>query len=571
MNARAKTLLSRFILFTLLLSGAGIGFFWLLLPILRGIFGAGPFGPITATEDMLFISSIPAIMTIALACAGAISFSGYGYGSQEHAGDYAFFGAAFTYIILFALGVSVFTAFAIPSIQTNMLYKKNAIPGALERPQEAPISVLREGIRLYYNTSYSIALERLKTFLEYDPRNSIALWYQGRAAAEYAHMQRVRAAPAQNEQTAPLFRRGYDFLLDGNFLLAIMEFERVLQINPNHSLAQQHMEIARNRLQEAQSRGPEEIARDGLRARLIIHANEGIALYEANNWRACLKIMDEILLLDAANPTALQYSKMARDRIAKTDFLDEEVRAMPALPAYRNILVPIHNGGLLYAGRASFIGDGLWLSDFWIIQPRDSGENAPPRDIQLIGGSMAKLTSTNTLIIRDARLTWATANGPSETRREARYTTTLNIDLPLAASAALAYSERIMLDPITILRHQAQLYSLGWPDVPLWRTFNRQVTQPFTIFLMGALASAWGWRFRKRHLQRRSPLRIVFTFPILLAFALFFYTALIRLLDSLNSLLDAWNIAGWVLAPVWAVLLLFVTFFLLGRIMRAAH
>ena len=585
MNARAKSLLTHFILYTLLFSSIGIGLCFVFIPVLRGVLGDAVFGNALATDSMLVISSLPSVMAVSLACAGAMAFSGYGHGSQESNEDYSFFGAALSWIILFALGVSLLAAFAIPAIHANMVYERNRIHTAQEEPQEeAPIAVLRNGIRLYYDTRFEDALTQLDAFLKYTPQNNIASWYRKRSADEYAHQQNMRAHPERRNQTA-LFKRGYDFLLDGNYLLAIMEFENVLEVNTNHSLARQNLEIAQQKLQEMLSKDPgETTAGDGLRAHLIAYASEGIEHYETSRWYGCLKIMEEILLLDESNATAIKYAQMARDEIVKVDFLDEEVRALAFHPAYRNILIPVHNGGLLYAKRGSFFEGHIWLSDFWIMHPRvgertmqaqtnaasAAEEESAAIEIQLVGGDMAKMYE-NTLIIRGARIAQFPADAPLRpytVRREEKYSTPLIIDYPLAVCAALTYSEKIDLDPITILRHHEKLYQLGWPDLPLWQTFNRQATLPFTIFMLGSVAAGWGWRFRKRHLHKRNPLHVPLAFPILLAIAILLYTASIRLLDSLNALFGALNIIGWVLAPIWAAVLLFATFFLLSRILR---
>jgi len=570
-NTRARFLLTRFVVSSLLFGIAGAGLVWLLLPVLKGVLGS----EIQGEREMVFVSALPSILTITLAAAAALSFSKYGHGAQEDAEDYSFFGAALCWIIFLAVAAGAFAAFALPAIQQALIESRSRASEGHEEAPEAPVLDLREGIRLYYEMRFEAAMEKLGEFLDYDPQNGIALWYSRSAAAEYQNQQKLLQAQSANAEEA-LFKRGYDHLLERNYLPAIMEFERLVQANPNHILAKEHLDLARRRLQEIQDSGHLEIFSAGLQARLVEHANEGIALYTAGKHSACLKIMEEILLLEPRNPAALRYEQMARREISKHDFLEEEMRALAFIPAYRNILVPIHNGGLLSAARASFIGERLWLSDFWIIRPVNQDG-----DIQAVGGDMAKLMSTNTLIIHNARIVPRISRGALEDpregpdeqtapvlRREASYTSTLGIDLPLAKAAALAYSEGIDLDPVTILRHHDSLYQLGWPDLPLWRVFNRQLTLPFTIFMLGALAAALGWRFRKQHVQRDNTFQLLLSIPMLLAINLFVYTALLRLTDSLNFLLDRLGIAGWALVPVWAALTLFATFFLLGRVMR---
>jgi hypothetical protein len=322
----------------------------------------------------------------------------------------------------------------------------------------------------------------------------------------------------------------------------------------------------------------------GLEARLIESANKGIELYQAGEWFACQKIMDEILLLEPSDPTAVRYAGLARDELRKSDILEEEVRGMAFLPSLANILVPLHGEGLLYARRASFAGEGLWLSDFWIIHPR--GERGSG-EFQATGGALGKLVAardadipvaardadipvavTNSLIIRDARLAEITKEGPVALRAEARYTTMLDIDLRLAESAALIYSEKIDLNPIELLRWQNTLYKIGWPDVPLWQACTRQLTLPCTVFMMAAIGLAVGWHFRKQYLHRSSRLQIFLAPFLLLPINLFIYTILVRFLDGLNGLLDMWNMAGWILAPVWAFLCLLVSILFVRRALR---
>lgn len=574
MNDRARVLISRFILCSLLFGALIAGLIWLLLPVLHGTFGVEIFTRASSVlriqdgslkQEMEFFSVLPALLGIGLAAAAAFAFSQYGHGAQHTPDDYSFLGAAFAWIIFFALGISAFAAFALPEIQLSLVYARNRPPAAPEQPEQTErggVRTFKEGVRLYYDARYDAALEKFKEFLNFYPQHGIAEWYREKADAELQEQQKLRAMPAVNEQTA-LFKRGYDHLLSGDYAQAIIEFERVLQINSGHGPAKQHLELAQRKIQEMQAKGPGELADAGLKARLIAHANAGIELYNAGNMRGCLRHMEEILLLEPHDPTAQRYFDMTREEIAKHDFLDEEINIIPYLPNARNILVPLADGSHLYAKYASFADGKLYLRDFWIIQPPDSDGG-----IRAVGGDLGKLMAANTLIIRDARIVYS-ENQEQKIRREAEYTNALPIDPTLAESAALAYSEGISLDPISMLREYPTLEKLGWPLDVLWRNFNRQTGLPSTIFLMASLAAALGWRYRKQHLHKSNFLQTIIAMILLCVLIMFTYTALIRLLDGLCALFDKWHIAGWILAPVWFALTIFIAFILLGRALKS--
>ncbi|MDR2735073.1 MAG: tetratricopeptide repeat protein [Spirochaetota bacterium] len=572
MNDRARVLIGRFVLCTFFLGALAAGLVWLLLPVLHGAFGAEIFSSASGVlrlpdgspkQEMEFFTVLPALLGIGLAAAAAFAFSQYGHGAQQDPDDYSFLGPAFAWIIFFALGISAYTSFVLPGIQLNLVYAQNRAD-APEQPGETErggVRTFREGARLYYDARYDAALEKFREFLELYPHNGIAEWYRGRAAAELTNQQKLRAVPEINEQTA-LFQRGYDHLLSGDYVQAIIEFERVLQINPEHAPAKQHLELAQRKIQDMQEKSPGELADAGLKARLVAHANEGMELHKDGDARGCLKNMEEILLLEPHDPTALRYSEIARAEIAQHDFLDEEISAIPFLPACRNILVPTANGGHLYAKYASFTHEHLYLRDFWIIQPRDYDGG-----MRALGGDLGKLMPTNTLIIRGARI-MHTEDQERKLRHEAKYTGTLLIDPALAQNTALVYSEGISLSPVSMLQSYGALESLGWPVDVLWRNFNRQLGMPSMVFLMASLAAALGWRYRKQHLLEGNFFQTLIAMILLCILTVFTYTALIRLLDGLTALFDKWNIAGWVLAPVWFALTIFTAFILLGRVMR---
>ena len=86
MNTRARTLVTRFIVYTLLFGAGGTGLLWLCLPLLKGFLLHVP-----GAIHQAFLTALPAVLTAALASAAALAFSHHGHGTRENKQDFSVF------------------------------------------------------------------------------------------------------------------------------------------------------------------------------------------------------------------------------------------------------------------------------------------------------------------------------------------------------------------------------------------------------------------------------------------------------------------------------------------------
>lgn len=547
----AQTLIRRLILLFFVFASLAIGLLWLFLPLT---------GTASAARGGEILDAIPSIAGIALAMASALAFSWYGDGARDRANAYAVFGGAFGFIIFIAIGCAVYATVALPVLQRDAVYAKNRPQGQRSERVAVPARQLKDGIKHYYEARFDTAIDQLAAFRKQCPDNLFADWYLKAAQTEMARQNLLRNQPRTSTQGA-LFNRGYEHLIAGNYLLAIIEFERVLTLNPQHTLAKKHLAEARDKLRVQKAGTLANAATGGLKARIEQVLTQVMEQARTKNWRACLNLAGQVLLLDPSNPTATRYAGQSRDAIAQTDFLEDEVDLVDWLPTIGPVLVPTGDGRLLYADRLVAGEETLWLKDFWLLS-RTNRQG-------LIRGRLAKLTVTNRLVIRDA-LVVGTAPGdrqPTVTPRT-NLLERISVKPALLATAALVHSEGRTVDPLTIIRQADELTRAGLSDLPLWNILARQTCMPFTLFLLGAIACGTGWRFREQAGRRSSALLRIATVPVLAAVVWFLSSTLDRLLATLVQTADTIGLYGWAAIPPYIVLALATTFIALTRLIR---
>lgn len=551
MNDHGKTLIVRFVLLTPLASLLILGLYRLFLPLLA---------PSAKEVSRLLVDAIVPACTIGLSTAAALVFAAFSHGASERRGDLSPLRAAFGWIVFWGLVLMAFASFGTPAIHKDLALTANRPSSPRPVPKSLPVDTLKEGIGHYYDAKYELAIDRLRTFLASAPENSLARDYLTNAQTALAQQNRIKNTRVGN-QTAS-FRRGYDNLLEGNYLLAIMEFERLLRFYPNHSLAKKHLQDARARLKNEQAGSGNTLRASALKARLERVVDRAISLYEIENWKGCLELMSEVLLLDPTHPAALRYLDLARKNIAARGFLEDELVNLPWYPALANVVLRLTNGTLISARRFTREGARIWLQDAWYLPP--GGQTRLPK----IFARQAKTVSTNTLVLHNTLSVETLTNGEIRSLPGTSMTINLQLEPDLLETAALFYGQGLDISPFAILEHGADLLTAGYPALPLWQKLARMGTLPFLIFLLASVAAASGWRFQENPASRsRFVLKLLVT-PLIGLISWFCYGTLVRLSDSLVFAAETLGFYGWAAIPVLCVLFLLSSLFILFRLLR---
>jgi len=551
MNERGQTLLIRFVLLFPLLSLCILGVYRLFLPLVA---------PETVDQARHLVDAIVPAAAIGLALSAALSFAALSHGSQEQSSDLTPIRLAFGWMLFFALALMAFASFGIPAIHKSLSLDTTAPTAPRPVKPDPPVNTLKEGLKHYYSAKYEAAIDRIQEFTQSMPGHTIAADYLTSARAALARQEQIKSTRA-GDQTAT-FRKGYENLLEGNYLAAIMEFERLLRFQPNHSLAKKHLADARARLKAEQSGTEGDTRTTGLKARLERTVSLGIKRYESGDLVGALSLMSDVLILDGAHPTALRYANLARERISARDFLDEEIAGLPWLPALPNAIGRTPQGEIVTANRLARIGNQLWLQDFWILPPPGVVDGVR------IFARYGKTVATNTLVWRNALVITQRTNGALVSTPRSSGKIALTLDPDRAETATLLYGGHAAVTPLAIIEHGTSLIRDGYPPVPLWQTLARQITLPFLVFLLASVAAASGWRFHQTPATRSSFLLKLASVPVLGLISWFCYGALVRLTDSLVFAAEASGIHGWAAIPVAIVLILVSNFLFLSRLLR---
>ncbi len=551
MNDRAQTLIIRFVLLFPLFTLGILGLYRLFLPLLAP--GAG-------SVPRLLVDAIVPACTIGLSTSAALVFAAFSHGARERKEDLAPIRIAFGWIIFFALLLMAFASFGTPAIHKHLAISDNMPARPRPAPSDPPLNSLKDGIRHYYDAKYEAAIDRIRTFLASAPGNSIATDYLASAQAALARQEQIKNTRV-GDQTAT-FRRGYDNLLEGNYLLAIMEFERLLRFYPNHSLAKKHLEDARSRLKTEQSGSAGDLRAAGLKARLERTVARALSLYGAQDWKGCLTLMSEVLMLDPTHPTALRHASLAREKISARGFLDEELASLPWYPALANVVLRLTNGTTISARRFTREGSRIWLQDAWYIPP--PGNTMLPR----IFARQGKTVATNTLVLRNTLTVRTLTNGRIISTPGTSGSLSLYFEPDRLETAALLYGQRLDITPFAILEHGPALISEGYPALVLWQKLARQITLPFLVFLLASVAAASGWRFQEQPSSRSGLILKILAVPPTGVIIWFCYGSLVRISDSLVFAAEAVGIHGWAAIPVIIVLFLLTTVLFLSRLLR---
>jgi|GEM_PF-4295246 len=552
MNARGQTLLIRFILLFPVFSLAILGVYRLFLPLIS---------PGTADHARHLVDAIIPAAAIGLTLSAALTFAALSHGTREQASDLTPIRLAFGWILFFVLALTAFSSFGIPSIHKSLAFDATAPTVSRPVKPDPPVNTLKEGIKYYYSAKYEAAIDRIQEFAKSMPGHSIAADYLVSARTALARQEQIKNTRA-GDQTAT-FRKGYENLLEGNYLAAIMEFERLLRFQPNHNLAKKHLDDAKARLKAEQSGTAGDALTTGLKARLERTVSLGIKHYESGDLGGALALMSDVLLLDGAHPTALRYANLARERISARDFLDEELSFLPWLPALPNAILRTPQGGVVTANRFARTGNQLWLQDFWILPPPGS-----PGGIRIFA-RFGKTVATNTLVLRNALFVTSLSNGALVSTPRTSGKLPFALDPERAETATLLYGGRSAVTPLTIIEHGTSLIREGYPPIPLWQTLARQATLPFLVFLLASVAAACGWRFHQTPATRSSFLLKLASVPVVGLISWFCYGTLVHLTDSLVFAAEATGIHGWAAIPVAIVLLLVSNFLFLARLLRS--
>jgi len=167
--------------------------------------------------------------------------------------------------------------------------------------EESIKGLLEEGQRLYQEGRYDEVLLRVRQIKDLDPQYEGARDLEGRTLQAQREKERERLRLEREESIKNLFTEGEEFYHKENYENAIIRFQQVLDLDPQHPQAEQYLQMARRARQEQQTR---------IWAQEIFQ--EGISLFERGNFSESVVKLSQVLDLVPEYPQAEEYREKAQ-------------------------------------------------------------------------------------------------------------------------------------------------------------------------------------------------------------------------------------------------------------------
>jgi|GEM_PF-4234924 len=163
-----------------------------------------------------------------------------------------------------------------------------------------------EGHRYYQRNMFQEALDEFRKAVQYDPTNS--------AARSRMEELEERVSRTDENEVEKLYNLGKEAFNNENYSISAEFLKEALEINPNHNPSREILDQIRQ-LNELEFNEEQFI-------------NEGINLYEKENYKEALNVFRKVLQNNPANETAQEYVDNVNDRA--------EEQYVKGLEAFRN-------------------------------------------------------------------------------------------------------------------------------------------------------------------------------------------------------------------------------------------